>query len=411
MSEYTMLEVGQAVDELRKSVEAGTITEEKRARLDKVLDDYEVKNQEIVKANQQIVAHEENIKSFKAELEEKGVESGKIREQVDQLEISLAKSLSNSVPDDYREGAEYKAFNSYVIEGEERISSEQKAELRTDSATEGGVLVVPEMENMILKQITEIDPIRSIARVRATSSKSLVVPVRTGIPTANYEGEAETSQESTSTYGSETLTAFRLTHTVPITRDMLMDSSFDMESEIILDAAEAFAYGEGNGFVVGSGHKQPEGFMTDSRVAITQSSSANNGELSADDFLTIQGQLKTGYNGTFVLNRRTLANLRTQKSSDGNYLFAPGLNGGAPATLAGDPYVIANSMPDIANSAKCVAYGAFNVGYLIIDRTATEVIRDDYTRKKEAIVEFTIHRWNTGKVVLPEAIKILQLKP
>ena len=405
-----MLEVGQAVDELRKSVEAGTMTEEKNAKIDVILDSYETKNQEIVKANQQIIAHEENIKSFKSELEEKGVEAGKIREQVEQLELALAKSVSGPANGNYRDSEEYKAFNSYVVEGEDRISAEHKAELRTDSATEGGVLVVPEMENMILKQITEIDPIRSIARVRATSSKSLVVPVRTGIPTANYEGEAETSQESTSTYGSETLTAFRLTHTVPITRDMLMDSSFNMESEIISDAAEAFAYGEGNGFVVGSGHKQPEGFMSDTRIAITTGADAGSGVLSADDFLTLQGQLKTGYNGTFVMNRRTLANLRTQKSTDGNYLFAPGLNGGAPATLAGDPYVIANSMPDIAGTSKPVAYGAFNVGYLIIDRTATEVIRDDYTRKKEAIVEFTIHRWNTGKVVLPEAIKILQLQ-
>lgn len=408
MAEYTMHEVGQAVDELRKSVEAGTITEEKRARLDAILDDYEVKNQEIVKANQQIIAHEESIKSFKKELEEKGVESGKIREQVEQLEVALAKSVNGSSAADHRDSPEFKAFKSYVLEGEERMNPETKAELRTDVATEGGVLVTSEMENTILKAITEIDPIRSIARVRPTSAKSLVVPVRTGIPTATYEGETETSQESVSTYGSETLTCFRLTHTVPITRDMMMDSSFNMETEIIGDATEAFAYGEGNGFVVGSGHKAPTGFMNDSRVAVTTSGGAA-GVLDPDDPLTLQGQLKTGYSGTFVLNRRTLADLRTKKSTDGNYLFAPGLNGGAGATIAGDPYILANSMPDVAATAKVLAYGAFNVGYLIVDRTATEVIRDDYTRKKEAIVEFTIHRWNTGKVVLPEAIKILQL--
>ena len=409
MSELTIEKVGQAIDELRKGVEAGTITEEKRMKLDAVLDEYEVKNQELVKANQQILAHEESIKAFKNELEEKGVEAGKVREQVDSLEIALAKSAGKLEGSDYRESAEYKAFNSYILEGEERMNAEHKAELRTDTATDGGVLVVPEMETSILKQITEIDPIRSIARVRPTSSKSLVVPVRTGIPTAQYEGETETSQESISSYGSETLTAFRLTHTVPITRDMLMDSSFDMETEIIADGAEAFAYGEGNGFVVGSGHKAPTGFMNDGRVGIiTGAGSA--GVLDADDPLKLQGQLKTGYNGVFVLNRRTLSDLRTKKSTTGQYLFQPGLNGPASATIAGDPYVLANSMPDVAATAKCMAYGAFNIGYLIVDRTATEIIRDDYTRKKEAIVEFTMHRWNTGKVVLPEAIKILQLQ-
>ena len=153
MSEYTMLEVGQAVDELRKSVESGTMTEEKSAKIDVILDSYETKNQEIVKANQQIIAQEESIKSFKLELEEKGVEAGKIREQVDQLEISLAKSISGPANVNYRDTEEFKAFNSYIVEGEDRISAEHKAELRTDSATEGGVLVVPEMEDMILKKI------------------------------------------------------------------------------------------------------------------------------------------------------------------------------------------------------------------------------------------------------------------
>ena len=66
-------------------------------------------------------------------------------------------------------------------------------------------------------------------------------------------------------------------------------------------------------------------------------------------------------------------------------------------------------MPDIASNAYPIAYGDFRTAYLIVDRTAVEMIRDDYTQKKLAIVEFTIHRWNTGKTVMPEAIKLLKL--
>lgn len=409
MAELTLDEVGKAVDELRKTVEAKSFDQEKVEKINKVLDSYEEKNQELVKAHKQIENHEATIKEFKEELEKKGLEAGKIREQVDALEIALAKSISGNDPASYRDKQEYKALHSFVIDGSERMPAEYKAELRTDGATEGGVLVIPEMEMNILKNITEIDPIRSIARVRPISSKSLIVPIEKTIPVAQYEGEAETSQESVGTYGSETLTAFRLTHTVPITRDMLMDSSFNMEAEIMDASARAFAFGEGNGFVLGTGFKQPTGFLNDPRIGGLQGTGGS-GAISADDPIRLQGELKTGYSGTFVLNRRVLANLRTKKSTDGVYLWQPGLNGPAMATLSGDPYIIANSMPDLGGSAKVLAYGDFGVGYLIVDRTATEVIRDDYTRKKDAIVEYTIHRWNTGKVVLPEAIKVLTLE-
>lgn len=409
MGDLTIEQVGNAVDELRKAVEAKSVDHAKLEKIDAVLDDYEAKNQKLVLAQKQLENHEKTIAEFKTQLEEKGVESGKIREQVDALEMALAKSLSGSNPDSYHDSKEFKSFNAYIVEGEKNMNVELKAELRTDSATEGGVLVIPEMENNILKMITEIDPIRSIARVTPISAKSLIIPVEKTIPVAQYEGEAETSQESVGSYGSETLTAFRLTHTVPITRDMLMDAAFNMEAEIMNSSARAFAYGEGFGFVLGTGFKQPTGFLNDSRISSVGGVSGSSGVLSADDPIVLQGQLKQGYSGTFVLNRRTLADLRRKKSTDGVYLWQPGLNGPAMATLSGDPYVLANSMPDIAASAKVLAYGDFGIGYRIVDRTATEVIRDDYTRKKEAIVEYTIHRWNTGKVVLPEAIKVLAL--
>jgi hypothetical protein len=38
------------------------------------------------------------------------------------------------------------------------------------------------------------------------------------------------------------------------------------------------------------------------------------------------------------------------------------------------------------------------------------VVRDEFTQKKKAIVEFTMNRWNYGQVTLPEAIKLLEIK-
>ena len=49
-------------------------------------------------------------------------------------------------------------------------------------------------------------------------------------------------------------------------------------------------------------------------------------------------------------------------------------------------------------------------GYEIFDMLGLSVTRDDLTRKKEAITEWTFNRYNTGRVVLPEAIAVMSLK-
>ena len=282
--------------------------------------------------------------------------------------------------------------------------------MRTDSDTQGGYLVEGEMDNVITKKITEISPVRQFARVRTTSKKSLEMPIRDQLLEAYFEGEAEQGEDDASTYGAESVTAFRLTVNVPITMDLLMDSSFDMEGEILQDAAEAFAFKEGNRFILGTGVKQPTGILGDSRVTDNARDSVNASVIDADDFLLLQGDLKQGYNGVWMLNRRTLASLRTQKSTDGQYLWLPGLNGVVANTIAGDAYALANDVPDIAADAFPVIYGDLFRGYTITDRTGVSVIRDEVTQKKKAIVEFCIKRWLTGQVTLPETIKVLKVK-
>ena len=139
-------------------------------------------------------------------------------------------------------------------------------------------------------------------------------------------------------------------------------------------------------------------------------SPVNSGAIDADDILLLQAELKTGYNASYVLNRRTLAQIRIQKSTTGAYIWQPGINGIVQNTLGGEPYLIANDMPNIAVGDFPVAYGDFMRGYVIVDRTGLSVIRDQYSSKRQAIVEFTLNRWLTGQVVLPEAITALEIK-
>ena len=405
MSEITNQEVMEAVTALRAAAE-GNQAEFKamQEKIEPMLNDMEAKNQELV----QKLADEEKRR---AETEERLVTVEK-----EMLDKTAKKTF------DYKETPEYKALEIYCKNGVSHMDGEQKQLLRTDDATQGGYLTMPEMDNMIIKSITEISPVRAVARVRSTGSKTLEIPVRTNIPTAEYEGEAAESPTDTSEYGLESVTAYRLTVTTPFTRDMMMDSEFDLENEIMGDVAEAFAQAEGRGFVIGTGAKQPEGFLSSS--AGLQPTIANGGRsristgpntaggtwarITADDLILLTGDLKVGYQPYYGFNRRGLAAFRTFKGSDDQYLWQLGLGGGAPNTIAGFPYVLLEDMPDSASGTYSVVFADFMRGYTIIDRTGMEIIRDEVTRKKQAIIELTFHRWNTGQVVLPEAFVLLQ---
>lgn len=393
MPELTMQDVAESVKSLREEVQKAAPDQEKISKIEVALEGFE-------KSNQTFLAEQKERDQKAIENEER---ANGLEDQVKALEAEVARGDSTQEKD-WHDSPEYKALSGFIITGG-FDDAEQKALLRTDSDTSGGFLVPVEMDNAITKKITEVSNIRAVARVRTIGAKSLEIPIRDTIPVATYEGEGDAGGDSNSGYENETLTTFRHTFTVPITMDMLMDSAFNMESEIMQDASEAFAKSEGASFINGGGAKTPFGFLQDSRIGGLTTDTP--GTIDADDVILISGELKTGYAPTYVFNRRTLAFLRTRKATDGNYLWQPGLNGVVSNTINGFPYLIADDMPDIAANSKSIAFGDFIRGYTIVDRTGLSVVRDEFTQKKKAIVEFTLNRWNTGQVTLPEAIKVL----
>jgi HK97 family phage major capsid protein len=361
---------------------------------------------------QALEKQEKANQEFTSKLAEEQKSALELKERIDGLELELSRKGTTQTGANHKETEEYKAMQAYVQKGVEQLSIEQKNTLRTDIGTQGGYLTMPELDSMIIKKITEISPMRQYARVRTVGSKTLSIPTRTAIPVATYEGEAAAGGESNSFYGQETLTAYRMTVTVPYTYDQLIDSQFDIESEIMSDVAEAFAFTEGAKFVNGSGAKQPEGFLANADVAANFRLSSTSGVITGDDVLLLSGDLKVGYNPMYAMNRQTLAFLRTLKgSTNDHYLWQVGLGPTQPNTLAGAPYAIMQDMPSIAANSLSLVYADFARGYTIIDRTGLMVIRDELTRKKNNIIELTFHRYNHGQVVLSEAFKVLKTKP
>jgi HK97 family phage major capsid protein len=108
----------------------------------------------------------------------------------------------------------------------------------------------------------------------------------------------------------------------------------------------------------------------------------------------------------FVMNSATAARIRKFKTSDGAFLWQPGLSAGQPDTLLGYPLVEAEDMPDIAADSLSIAFGNFRAGYLIAERAETQILRDPFTNKP--FVHFYATKRVGGMVANSEAIKLLK---
>jgi HK97 family phage major capsid protein len=100
--------------------------------------------------------------------------------------------------------------------------------------------------------------------------------------------------------------------------------------------------------------------------------------------------------------------VRKLKDGDKNYIWMPGVQNGAPATIDGDPYVEFPDMPSEGAGLYPIAYGDFRRAYTLVDRIAMEMLRDPYTQATSGNIRFIFRRRVGGQVVLPEAIRKLK---
>ncbi|MEL6530889.1 MAG: phage major capsid protein, partial [Pseudomonadota bacterium] len=204
---------------------------------------------------------------------------------------------------------------------------------------------------------------------------------------------------------------------------MLDDAAFDIETWLANEIAIEFARAEGAAFVGGSGIDQPEGFLSVPTSTVDDSVRAFGtlqyvGSGDSDGFdaspeaklIDLIHSMKAGHRqgASFVMNSATLATVRKLKTADGAFLWQPGMVEGQPDRLLGYPVVEAEDMPDVASGEFPIAFGNFRHGYLIAERSATQVLRDPFSNKP--FVHFYATKRVGGKVLDSNAIKLLKIE-
>ena len=368
---------------------ADPLLEEKLAKIEGDLDRFE-------SVNQKLTQQQKHSEGFEAKLNE--IET-MLKRPANAME---AKDVDLSL----------KAWDSFMRKGESHMDEMELKALTVGTAATAGNLAPAEYVEELIKVITEISPVRSVARVRQTSNKEIEVPSKTASFAAAWTAETGSRTETTGyTTSLNTIPTHELYALVDISGMLLEDSVFDLEAEMNTEFAEQFAKAEGNAFLVGNGTNKPTGILDGTTVASTTAAAA--AAIATDDIMDLVHGLKSEYarNASFMMNRSTLGAIRKLKDTAGQYIFQTGFSGqsGLPNTILGHPYVEAVDMADIAASAKPVVFGDYRRGYMIVDRVALSVLRDPYSQASTGNVRYIARRRVGGEVVLSEAMRALKM--
>lgn len=307
-----------------------------------------------------------------------------------------------------------------ALEGTKFKSTSEGLEIRsmaTDQNHDGGYLVIPEMADFMVTRFFETSPMRSLARVVKTASKSMQVVIDDNEAEAQWSGEgAAYGETDTPEVGLLEIVAHKLDAEPKITTEMLQDPFVDVESWLNSKVADKFARKQNTAFISGTGLLQPRGILSFSAWAVAgtyergkveQVNLGGASDVTADGLISLQASLKEVYQGNanWLMKRGSYGNVLKLKGAD-NYFFSTTLlkDGQTALQLLGKPVVFADDMAAIASNALSVAYGDFSVGYTILDRVGISVLRDPYSAK--GFVKFYTTARVGGDVTNYEAIKI-----
>ncbi len=340
----------------------------------------------------------------------------KINVRLDELGKAIAKLSAPAAPATTPDlKAETKAwFDGFrkKLLGQPMTEVETKT-MTVGDPTTGGYLAPVEFVNELLKDEVLYSPIRSLARVRTTSNRSVQQPKKTSDASASWVTEIGTRAETTNPkIGLEEIPTHEMFALAKISKQDLEDTAFDLQGFLREEFAEQFGVLEGTAFISGNAVGKPEGILSNSSVTgftgVTTSA-----KVVADDLINLLYSLsETDARGaTFIWRRAvTLAISLLKNSTTNEYLWKPGFQVQGVPNLLGCPWVECPDMPAEGSSAKAVAVGNFRRGYVIVDRLAIEIMVDPYTSKSTGCIEISARKRVGGQVVMPSAIKVYTLK-
>lgn len=327
------------IDELRKETDGKEMTAEQQQRWDTLLAEYDTADRK--------VGQEERFE----EMERRQAEQAYQRQQKDE---------------DKDDGTEYRgAFVEYLLKGENGVSAENRKlfESRAGlSGLAGGVLVPSTLSSSIEKALKTYGGMLEAGSVFSTSTGGdLIMPtVNDTTSKATVVAEYQKTTQKAPSFGSETMKAYTYrTPIVPVSLELLQDSSFNLESLLSELLSDSFGRGMNEDLTIGTGTGKPKGIINWATASDAAPAAA---AIKLDDIIDLIKSVDSAYakNGRFMFNRNTLWSLVKIKDTTGRYIWQEGAKDGTPPTLFAKPYTLNDDMPDIGAGNASTLFGDFS---------------------------------------------------
>ncbi|MGO5070356.1 phage major capsid protein [Roseburia faecis] len=283
--------------------------------------------------------------------------------------------------------------------------------LQEGTDSEGGYLVPDEFERTLVEALEEENVFRTLAHVIKTSSGDRKIPVVASKGTASWVDEEGAYTESDDAFSQVSIGAYKLGTMIKVSEELLADSVFDLEAYISKEFARRIGAREEESFFNGDGKGKPLGILAAAGGAEVGVTAASATAITADEVIDLFYSLKAPYrkNAVWLLNDATVKQIRKLKDTTGQYLWQPSLVAGTPDTILGRPVKTSAFMPTAAAGAKTIAFGDFKY-YWIADRQGRTFKKLSELYAANGQVGFMGTQRVDGKLILPEAIKVLQQK-
>lgn len=336
-----------------------------------------------------------------------------------ELEKPIAKPLTgkpmngSAADEDEETGVKAKAYKKSFWNAmrQKNIRPEVLNALQEGTDSEGGYLVPDEFEHTLVEALEEENIFRKLAHIINTASGDRKIPVVATKGTASWVDEEGQITESDDAFTQVSIGAYKLGTLIKVSNELLHDSVFDLEAYISKEFARRIGTKEEDTFFNGDGDGKPVGIFNGTGGAQVGVTTASTSAITADEIIDLFYSLGAPYRkkAVWVVNDATVKSIRKLKDGNGNYLWQPALTADTPDTLLGRPVYTSTAVPTIASGAKVIAFGDFNY-YWIADRQGRVFKKLSELYATTDQTGFVATQRVDGKLILPEAIKVLQMK-
>lgn len=268
---------------------------------------------------------------------------------------------------------------------------------------DGGYLVPEEYDRRLIDVLDGENIMRGLATTITTAGQHKINIAATK-PAAAWIEEGGALTFGDATFDQIYLDAYKLHVAIKVTEELLYDNAFGLENYIITQFGKALANAEEDAFLNGDGKGKPTGIFDKTKGG--QIAGTLTAAIKSDDLIDLVYGLKRPYrkSASFIMNDSTLASLRKLKDNNGAYIWQPSYKEGEPDRVLG--YTVHTSSFAPTNAIAFGDYSYYNIG----DRGSRSFGELRELFAGNGMIGFLAKERVDGKLVLPEAVKVLKLK-